>query len=219
MKKPTAPLNNLIVRLKKKYYDTITFRSGVTLHIDPTWQPAEFAMLEAEVVSVPHGIIERIDYDGYTCPVKEGDKILIRYDVVFSYKSQPDRDTPVYSNLLLWHNGYEMEELWLCDILKVFAIITPVGQLKMINSYVSVDLPRETIVNYSETIIASDLKKDELADGVGLVLAIGAPLKGHADTGIKQRDVVYFRKGVVQKYLIDTQPIYIIKQSHILARA
>src|SRR5688572_3999320 len=120
-----APVNNLIVTIEKKLYDSVTFQSGQTIYFDPSWHPEEYAMLRAKVVSVPRGIITRQDYKGVTIDMQPGDEVYMRYDVVFAYKDQPERDTPIYKNLLFHYNekSGKHEEYWMCDILQTFAII------------------------------------------------------------------------------------------------
>lgn len=212
MNYPQAPMNNVIVRLKKKHYDTISFDSGITLHVDPTWHPEEFSMLEAEVVSVPRGIINRFDYEGFAVAVKPGDKVLIRYDVVFSYIDQPDRDTPIYKNMFLWHNGDRIEELWLCDIQKVFGVLGDNNEMQMVNGYVWIDPVLEDVGDFSSLILRPDhYKKIESK----IRCNVHSIELGEVNAG----DQVYIKAGVTQVYNIDQRKICIIRRHHILAMA
>src|SRR6266581_2092011 len=144
-----APANTVIIKLEKKFYDSVTFQSGQTIHFDPSWNPEEYTMLRAEVVSIPKSVTQRQDYDGFEIVVKPGDEVLVRYDVVFSYKDQPDRDSPIYKNLIFKYNELtgRHEELWLCDIQKIFGVING-NQVNMINGYVMLEPITENLADY-----------------------------------------------------------------------
>ena len=212
MKIPVAPFNRLVVTLDKKLYDTVTFESGVTLHIDPTWHPEEFSMLKATVVSVPKGISARHDYKDLTCDIKPGDEILVRYDLVFHYSSQPDRDSPVYRNMFLMHdeNTQTLHEYWMCDIQKVFGVFTK-DWIEMKNGYVYL-MPIKKERSLPSKLI---LLPDELIERNSLNVAKIAAIQAG---DFKQNDVVYFNPDIVQKYSVDQSVFWIVKRSHILAK-
>lgn len=208
-----SPQNNLIVTIPAKFYDQITFESGVTLYKDTGFHPEESAMLAARVISVPRTILKREDYKGMRCDIKPGDTILMRYDVVFSYKNQPDRDTPIYKNMLY----YQGQEYWLCDIQKVFAVIKsnePTTYL-MQNGYVMCDKTIENRGDQSSLIVTPEgMRNVERKDRL-LVSAIGLPLDGHPLLRIVPGRIVYCSPGVVQSYESESRKFCIIKQSHI----
>ena len=105
-----APENYILCEIKEKFKD----KEGSIL-IDPTWFPEEHATLEGIVVSIPI----RTGSDGYRKiigSVKVSDKIFFSYSVIFKYKLQPEDDTPVYSNLII----YEGKEYWKVNIDEVF---------------------------------------------------------------------------------------------------
>lgn len=212
MKYPTAPLNNYIVRLTRKYYDTVAFDSGITLHIDPAWHPEEFAMLEAQVVSVPHGITQRHDYKGFQLNASPGDKIMIRYDVVFSYKDQPERDSIRYKNLFLWQANGSFEELWVCDVQKVFAVVEKSGNWRMQSDYVRVHLTQQDRQPQS-CIIMPDAFRYGTENHLAVVVASSESAK------VVKGQKIYIKPGVAQRYEIDRKTFFIIRQSHILAIA
>lgn len=215
---PVAPVNNIIVTLKKKYYDSVSFKSGVTLHFDPMWHPEEYAMLQATVASVPRGVINRFDYMGMSIEMQPGDEILVRYDLVFSYSEQQDRDTPKYKNLLLHHDGEKYVEYWLCDIQKVFAIIKD-GEYIMQNGYVLLDPIMEDTSTISNIIELPDTIKVQQSKRAGIVRAIGAPLKHQPQFSVQPGDKVYVLPGTIQHYRVDANEFMICKQSHLLAVA
>ncbi len=208
-----TPINKLIVSLDKKLYDSRTFESGQTIYFDPTWQPEEYAMLKARVISVAPGVINRQDYKGYSICVEPGDEILIRYDVVFAYRDQPDRDTPVYKNLLFVYNEQleQYEELWLCDILQVFAIIKD-GQYQMINGYVMLDPITEKRADFTSRIIRPDNYNNIVIKDRAVVRAVNSSLP------IYVGDTVYINPQTVMQYQLNLEKFYIIKEQYVLAK-
>lgn len=105
-----APENFVLVEIERKFQDS---QGG--LLIDTTWFPEEHATLEGIVRSAPVRIVS----DGYRQiigTVKEGDKVFFSYGTIFSYHLQPDNDTPVYKNLII----YDGKEYWRVNISEVF---------------------------------------------------------------------------------------------------
>lgn len=209
-----TPINKLIVKLEKKLYDSRTFESGQTIHFDPSWHPEEHAMLKARVVSVPPGVIKRNDYKGYEICVKPGDEILIRYDVVFAYDDQPDRDTPLYKNLIFQYNEQleKFEELWLCDILQVFAIINQ-GNYTMINGHVMLDVLVDKKADFSSRIIRPDSYNEFVIKNRAKIKAINS-----RRLPLAKGDVIYINPQTVMHYQINLEQFYIIKEQYILGK-
>lgn len=208
-----TPINKLIVRLEKKLYDSRTFESGQTIHFDPSWHPEEHAMLKATVISVPPGVINRPDYDGYAICVKECEEILIRYDVVFAYNDQPDRDSPVYKNLIFEYNEVtgRYEEYWLCDILQVLAVVR--GDVyEMVNGFVKLGVIQERKEGYTSNIIRPDSYNNLELKHKAMVLAGGAGM------GLEPGEVVYINGQAVMQYQLNLDKFYIIKEKYILAK-
>jgi co-chaperonin GroES (HSP10) len=207
-----TPINKLIVRLEKKLYDSRTFESGQTIYFDPTWQPEEYAMLKAKVVSVPPGVIDRPDYHGYTICIQPGDEILIRYDVVFAYKDQPDRDTPIYKNLIFQYDEREQryEELWLCDILQVFAIVRG-GEYHMINGFVMLSIVKE-FKEDTKWLIVPDNYQEVESKNMAIVMAAGQ------SSIVRPGNQVYINSQMVMKYQLNLEKFYITKEQYILGR-
>lgn len=213
--KPVAPLNNYIVTLDQKYYDTVVFESGVKLHFDPSWQPQEHAMLEATVVSAPEGIIDRFDYRDMSIGGATGDRMLVRYDLVFNYFDQPDRDSPIHKNLMLLYEetAQRFQEYWVCDVQKVFAIKRNNSYL-MQNKYVMLEPVTETKGDFSDLIIRPDSLKTQTVKHKAIIKAIEPN-----ENNLKAGDMVYLNGKVVQCYQINRQSFHICKQSHIVAKA
>lgn len=206
-----CPLNNLLVTLENKFYDRVEYPGGIVLYKDTGFHPEESAMLEFTVVSVPRGIQRRYDYAGMSQPIRPGDKILGRYDIVFAYLDQPDRDTPRHKNVLSYNNV----EYWRVDLQKVFGIFRPNG-MEMINGYVYGEPIRQENPYRGSLILPESVRLTEPTDTMR-VKYIGAPLGGSPSLSVAPGDLVYTIPGVAQRYEINLQPFYIIKQSHILA--
>lgn len=206
-----TPINKLVVKLEKKLYDSRTFESGQTIHFDPSWHPEEYAMLKATVISVPPGVIDRADYHGYKICIQPGDEILIRYDVVFAYLDQPDRDTPIYKNLIFQFNeaAKQYEELWICDILQVFAIIRE-DWFYMINGHVMLSIVKHRKELYSNLIIVPDSQQETESKNMAMLKAGGAAL------GLAPGDLVYINAQMVMQYQLNLERFYIIKEQYIL---
>lgn len=207
-----SPCNSLIVKLKQKYYDTLSFESGVKLHVDPSWHPEEWAMLEAEIHTVPDYIIKRFDYEHIRFSLKPGDIVLIRYDVVFAYNHQPDRDSPIHKNVLFHFNEQtqEYEEYWRCDMQKVFAKVDG-DEYVMQNEYIMVepyspfDLGGLGGRLWTPAFVEAKQYEDRAT-----VLSINEP-----DLPITKGDKVIFRPRVAQKYRIDQKVFWIISRRHL----
>jgi hypothetical protein len=171
-------------------------------------------MLKAKVVSVPPGIINRADYRGYSLAgIKPGDEILIRYDVVFAYQDQPDRDTPIYKNLLFQYNELieKFDELWLCDILQVFAIVRE-GEFYMINGFVKLGIIMERKEGYTSHIIRPDLYNNLDLRNKAIVHAGGDAL------GLMPGETVIVNPHTVMQYQLNLERFYIIKEQYILGK-
>ncbi len=108
-----SPENYILCELEKRYQDEYK-----GLFIDTTWTPEEYATLEGTVISAPR----RVESDGYrkiTGTVQNGDKIFFSYSTIFEYIAQPEEDTPIYKNLVL----YKGKEYWKVEMGEVFCII------------------------------------------------------------------------------------------------
>lgn len=107
-----APENYVLVEIEKKFQDD---NGGI--FIDTTWTPEEYTTLEGIVVMPPVRVKDDL-YRKITGTVKKGDKIFFSYGIIFAYKTQPDEDTPVYKNLII----YEGKEYWKVEMGEIFCI-------------------------------------------------------------------------------------------------
>lgn len=108
-----AAKNYILCEIKKKFQD-----ENGGLFIDTTWTPEEYSTLEGIVISPP----VRTEGDFHrkiTGEVEKGDKIFFSYSVIFEKSLQPEDDTPVYKNLVL----FEGKEYWKVDMGEVFCVM------------------------------------------------------------------------------------------------
>lgn len=210
---PTAPVNKLVVTIEKKFYDSVTFESGVTIHIDPSWQPQEYAFLTGKVISVPRNISNRPDYKGLNLDgIKPGDSILMRFDVVYSYKNQIDKTTAEFKNLVCLKDGDKYTEYWLCDVQQVFAkLVDNIPQ--MMNDYIMLRPVIEDRPALSSIIIMPESFSKVKRKDKAIVRAIH-PGNPH---GLQEGDIVYVDSDVIQEYTIARDNFYIVKYRHVLA--
>jgi co-chaperonin GroES (HSP10) len=177
-----SAVNYVLCEIERKFQD----QDG-KIFIDTTWEPAEFATLEGTVISAPY----RTQSDHHrkiTGSVKEGDRIFFSYSVIFDYIMQPDEDTPIYRNLVI----YEGKEYWRVDMGEIFCTVEADGKLKMVTDNILL----EPIDN--ETGIVKAMPEINLSCNV--------------------RDVVCFETKYVQRYNIFGEEHYILPSRRILAK-
>lgn len=134
-----APENFVLVEIERKFQDQ---QGGIL--VDTTWFPEEHATLEGIVRSAPVKIL----CDGYRQiigTVKAGDRVFFSYGTIFNYTLQPDDDTPVYKNLII----FEGQEYWKVHISEVFFKMT--DGIEMITNNVLV-IPRSEDSGFVEGV-------------------------------------------------------------------
>lgn len=178
-----ASINYVLVEIEKKFQD----QQGL-IFIDTTWTPEEYATLEGVVVSAPVRTQSDL-HRTITGSVKQGDKTFFSYSVIFDYKLQPEDDTPVYKNLII----YEGKEYWKVDMGEIFCTVDKDGKLNMVTDNILLDP------------IEEDLGRVEaMPDNINLSCNV--------------RDVVCFEPRYVQKYNIFGKEHYVIPSRRVLAK-
>lgn len=205
-----APYDNLIVTISQKFYDSVKFESGVTLFYDPKWDPSEHSMLEAKVVSVPRTIQVREDFEGFSTEgIKPGDDILMRYDVVFAYKAQPDNDTTRFKNEM-W---YRQKSYWRADIRKVFAVVKD-GAYHMLHDYILCEpIIEKQSVMFSDKIIRPNSYLEITRLDEVIVKSIGKN-----NMGILPGDRIEVLPKIMQQYKINGKLYFLISHRHVLGK-
>jgi hypothetical protein len=194
-----SPQNNIIVTIESKFQDKIG-----NFFISTHFNPENFVTLVGTVVSLPRRITtERVDYVDFTLDgISVGDKILMRYDVVHSFKSQSQDDTTRYKNEAFYHE----QSLWKCDIIKAFAVIKD-DSFQMLNHYVMAE-PFEA---------GSSLVLPHYLKSLGRVRR-SKLLYINRKLGLKvtEGDDIFFDHKKVQSYRIGTNSFTIMRQNQIL---
>jgi hypothetical protein len=212
---PHAPINSLYVTIEKKFQETITFDSGVTLYKDTSFHPEESVMLKAKVVSVPRAIQQRYDYRGFDTDIPYvGATILMRYDVIFRYKEQPDRSTPIYKNLVF----YGGQEYWRVDIQQALGIFIG-GKLYGLNHYIICEPVGAETNNL--IIPAKRITMDHFTDHAALkdkpTIGRYRAITDQPNYGIEAGEEFEVTPGIAQNYEIDTFKFSVINCQRILA--
>lgn len=201
-----SPQNKLLLKADKLYYDEIITESGITFYQDTSFNPQEFAMMEFTVHSVPPLIIKRQDYEGFCELPSPGDRVLGRYDIVYAYREQPDRASPIHKNII----RREGQEFWRADIMQIFAVKAG-ADWRMLNQYVLCDLveERRTI---GEVLILPEHLRTEIRRDKMRIRNIEHP-------ELRPGDIIYTTPNAAQQYKIGKDEFYIIRQRHIQAVA
>jgi len=188
-----SPENYVLVEIEKKFQD----KDG-GIFIDPSWRPEEYATLEGVVVSAP----ERFSSDDREIlgTVAKGDRVFFSYSVVFEYSRQPEDDTFVYKNLVL----YEGKEYWQVHAGEIFCKVT--DKIEMITDHVLIE-PYENTIDYGFDIRNVNKKETGIVKGL--------PAK---KWGVQVGDKIAFESQYVQEYNIFGKIHYIIPGRRAIAK-
>lgn len=198
-----APFNNLIITIEKKRQDMIG-----NFYVDTKYNPEEHVTLTGTVISIPRGIIDRIDYKGYTTEgIQPGDTVLMRYDVIHHFAKQSANDSTVYK----YEMFYKGKSYWRADIIKIFGYIRD-GVITMINGYVMLEPPTET----TPILFMPHHLKAMPRTAAAVISHIGRPLSHLKPISAKAGDTAYFDMKKVQQYQIQKKKFLILKQTQIL---
>ena len=174
--------NFVLCEIEKKFQD-----STGGIFIDTTWEPGEYATLEGVVVMPPIRFKSDL-HRKITGEVKKGDKIFFSYSVIFEYSLQPDDDTPIYKNLII----FEGKEYWQVEAGEIFCIEEPDGTLKMVTENVFIE---------------------PIDEETGIVKAMP-----NINVSCNVRDIVCFQPKFVQHYNILGKEHYILPAKRIIAK-
>jgi co-chaperonin GroES (HSP10) len=202
--------NNVLVKIPHKYISNITeiVRASQMAH-NTKINPADYVNIIGEVVSIPRKISDRIDYNGFELhDIKIGDRLLFRYDVVFAFLKNEEKDTPIFKNMF-WYKG---EEFWAVDIQKVFAVIRG-EEIIMQNGYCMIEKMNEP----SMLVLPNHMTRMVNA-GMATLSQIGRNLSHLKKIDCNPGDRVYFNPLFVQNYQIAGKKFGIVKQKDIFGK-
>jgi len=204
----TAPLDDVIVKVKTKYISNITtLLKRSAIQNNASVDPLDFVNITGEIVSIPKAITKRFDYEGYSLEhIKVGDIAIFSYHVIGEQWITEDQKIEFKNRI--WYDG---QEYFRCNIMDLFGVIRD-GKVIMLNGYVMA-----TPFPESKIIVAASMKKTK---GVvkSEVMNIGYPKSNKKCIDAMQGDTILFNPMVAQKYQINDKPFIILSQHHIMAK-
>jgi len=203
-----SPVNSLIVTIDTKYIaDLSNMIKRANLNPQTQINPADYVQLIGSIVSFPRTIIERNDYEGFSCKdIRVGDKAIFSHNVVFSFTEQVG-GTATYKNMF-WFRG---QEYWKVDIQQLYAVIRN-EQIIMVNGYCMVEEMSEP----SQIVVPAKMKKI-LRTSTATLTGIGNPLEGQERISAERGDIVHYNPNKVITYQIKGKKFGILKQNQICA--
>lgn len=193
----------MVITVDKKYQDKVG-----RFYLSTRINPEEHATILGKVISTPRGVIDRIDYKGFTTEgILPDDTVIMRYDVIHNYLLQPERDTPIYKFEMV----YKGMSYWRADILKIFGYIRD-GKITMINGFVML----EPIQDAGPKIYVPNHMRQLRTPARAIISHIGRPLSHLKSIPAKAGDLAIFDSRNAQQYQINGKPFIILKQKHIM---
>jgi co-chaperonin GroES (HSP10) len=204
----TAPLDDIIIKVKTKYISNITtLLKRSAIQNNASVDPMDYVNITGEVISIPKSITKRFDYEGYsTDNIKVGDTAIFSYHVIGEQWITEDQKIEFKNRI--WYNG---QEYFRCNIMDLFGVIRD-DKVIMLNGYVMATTFPETKI-----ILAASSKKEK---GVvsSVIMNIGYPKSNKNSIDAKQGDTILFNPLKAQKYQINDKPFIILSQHHIMAK-
>lgn len=204
-----SPINNIILTIETKDIASVAnILKMATLNPGTQLNPANYANIIGDVVSVPVEVSKRRDYNGFSLKdIKVGDKVIFRYDVVWNWRELPEGKAE-FRNMIF----YRGKEFWKADIQQIFAVIRN-NSIKMVNGYCMVEnvAPKSTIL-----LLRHD--KKELMTTYATLTQIGSSLTTDSRIEAFPGDKVYFNPNILQEYEIRGKKFGIIPQSKIFGK-
>lgn len=204
-----AAQNNLFIKVSTQYIGNISNILRVAaIENNSSVDPSDLVQIVGEVVSIPKKITtEKRGYEGFsTKDIQVGDTAIFRFDLIYDFKML-SKTEKTYRNRI-WYKG---QELWSCDIQKVFGVIRD-GEILMINGYTMIKdfEPHKIILSQNNSRLRS-LQNSEL-------MHIGSPQLTEKPIPAGKGDNVYFPANLAAKYQINGKSFRIIQQNKILGK-
>lgn len=207
-----CPVDNLLVKIDKKFQDEIEFDGGLKMSIYTHVNQSEHTTLKGTVVSLPKRLKGIPDTQRILPELQVGDEIYFSYHVVF------DQHNTESATWFLNEIKEKGESYWMVDYQHVF-FAKRGEEILMVGGYVLVE-PMYQQLPKTILVLPEAVEKKEYKDR-GKVIAIGVPLKGEINSGVEIGDVVRFEGCYTQSYNFNgllKEKHYIVKQSRLLAK-
>lgn len=204
-----AAQNNLFIKVAHPYIGNITDILRVSAIANgSSVDSSDIVNIVGEIVSIPKSITtERRGYAGFsTKDIQVGDTAIFRFDVIHEFKmlSKTER---TYKNRI-WYNG---EELWSCDIQKVFGVIRD-EKIIMINGYMMIkDFEAPKIFLSQSNARERSLQNSE-------IMHIGSPQEGENRIEAEMGENVFYNPNLAAKYQINGKPFRVIQQNKVFGK-
>lgn len=204
-----ASPNTVIVEVGKSLEDTVTF-GGMTLHIDPEFNPTHHARIYGRVVAIPAGNIYDFNGNQIHEEVRVGDLVY------FHYLTTSDESNCIYGNY------YRVPYCWIfCTIRDGF--ILPVGGWTLCDQVVEEKFDE---VEVGGAKISAVLSKSGLVVGLNkkssvkyaTLAHIGKPFVGVDELGIESGDKIILAKNSNFINKIEGIDYYTVRQEDILGK-
>jgi co-chaperonin GroES (HSP10) len=204
-----ASPNTVIVEVGKSLEDTVTF-GGMTLHIDPEFNPTHHARIYGRVVAIPAGNIYDFNGNQIHEEVRVGDLVY------FHYLTTSDESNCIYGNY------YRVPYCWIfCTIRDGF--ILPVGGWTLCDQVVEekfdeveVDGSKISAVLSESGLVVGLNKKSSVK--YATLAHIGKPFVGVDELGIESGDKIILAKNSNFVNKIEGIDYYTVRQEDILGK-
>lgn len=205
-----AVSNNIIIKVATKYIGNISNILKLSaIENNSSVDPVDLVNIIGEVVSIPKSITNnKRGYQGFsTKDIQIGDTAIFRYDVIYSFIQKSPEADKSYKNRL-WYEG---QELWVCDIQKVFGVIRN-GEIIMVNGYVMVsDFIEPKIILSQATSRVRGAQQSS-------VMHIGYSKENLKPIDVEAGDTVFYNPNLAAKYQIKGKLFRILQQNVILGK-
>jgi co-chaperonin GroES (HSP10) len=202
-----SPPNTVVVEVGASMDDTVQF-GNLKLHIDPEFNPTQYARIYGRVIAVPEGKAYNEESFEIEKEVQVGDLIY------FHYLTTSDETNCIYGNY------YKVPYYWIFCVVRSGNIL-PIGSWTLCETVVEEDF---------NTVEVGGQKIEAITSASGLVIGInkkpstkfarlshiGRPLVGTDELKISQGALVILNKNSNFKNTIEGKEYYTVRQGDIL---
>ena len=202
-----SPPNTVVVEVGASMDDTVQF-GNLKLHIDPEFNPTQYARIYGRVIAVPEGKAYNEESFEIEKEVQIGDIIY------FHYLTTSDETNCIYGNY------YKVPYYWIFCVVRSGNIL-PIGSWTLCETVVEEEF---------NTVEVNGQKIEAITSASGLVIGlnkkpstkfarlshIGRPLVGEDELKISQGALVILNKNSNFKNTIEGKEYYTVRQGDIL---
>jgi co-chaperonin GroES (HSP10) len=202
-----SPPNTVVVEVGASMDDTVQF-GNLKLHIDPEFNPTQYARIYGRVIAVPEGKAYNEESFEIEKEVQVGDLIY------FHYLTTSDETNCIYGNY------YKVPYYWIFCVVRSGNIL-PIGSWTLCEQVVEEDFNTvdvgghkvEAIISASGLVIGINKKP---STKFARLAHIGKPLVGADELKVSQGSLVFLNKNSNFKNTIEGKEYYTVRQGDIL---